>query len=378
MTYGRWSTPAEVLADTGRRLADAADAPRLLESLTDEMVHGLGFRHAEIRDHAGRALAVAGAPPRRPPSGSPLTAYGSPVGELRWAGPPLRAADRALLEALAHQIGGAVHTAGLVDELRGAGSGSCWRGSRSGGASAPTSTTASALRWPGWRSSSTPSRTCWPPATARRRPAPGCGPVSARPCRGAPDRRGAASAGDRRPRPLRRRGRARARARRRLRNDLDLDLPEQRPPLPAAVEVAAYRVAQEALTNVVRHAGASRCRITGALPTDALVLEVADDGCGGAEPAPGSASTSMRDRARQIGGTWRSPPATGNVGHRPGCRSRGGRRRDPRPRRRRPPALPRRAWSRCSTPSRTSRSSGRPATATPRSAARSSCARTSC
>ena len=63
---------------------------------------------------------------------------------------------------------------------------------------------------------------------------------------------------------------------------LELALPEQQPALPAAVEVAAYRVAQEAITNVVRHACATRCRVAATVSDHHLVLEVQDDGRGGA------------------------------------------------------------------------------------------------
>ena len=56
--------------------------------------------------------------------------------------------------------------------------------------------------------------------------------------------------------------------------------PEKLPPLPAAVEVAAYRITQEAMTNVVRHATANRCEVRIAPDDTTLRLEVADDGRG--------------------------------------------------------------------------------------------------
>ena len=56
--------------------------------------------------------------------------------------------------------------------------------------------------------------------------------------------------------------------------------------LPAAVEVAAYRIAVEALTNVIKHARASRCDLLLAL-TDTLTLQITDDGVGMPEkPGP--------------------------------------------------------------------------------------------
>lgn len=71
--------------------------------------------------------------------------------------------------------------------------------------------------------------------------------------------------------------------------------------LPAAVELAAYHVVMEAMTNVVRHAGASSCAVT-LTRSDDLMLEVRDDGCGIGEHAPGVGLQSMRDRCEQLGG----------------------------------------------------------------------------
>lgn len=77
---------------------------------------------------------------------------------------------------------------------------------------------------------------------------------------------------------------------------------------PAALEVAIYRIVAEALTNVVRHAAASRCEIVVAVRDggqgDELAVSVEDDGRGIAENAAiGIGLRSMRDRAGEVGGT---------------------------------------------------------------------------
>ena len=75
------------------------------------------------------------------------------------------------------------------------------------------------------------------------------------------------------------------------------------PPLPAAVEVAAYRIAMEAMTNVVRHAKAHRCMVRLSTTDDRLTLEVADDGDGLPKTVvPGIGLGSMRQRALELGG----------------------------------------------------------------------------
>jgi signal transduction histidine kinase len=80
---------------------------------------------------------------------------------------------------------------------------------------------------------------------------------------------------------------------------VDGDLPE----LPAAVEVAAYRIASEAMTNAVRHAGAGTVRVA-LHATDVLTLEVVDDGAGlPADVVDGVGVASMRERAHELGGT---------------------------------------------------------------------------
>jgi len=86
-----------------------------------------------------------------------------------------------------------------------------------------------------------------------------------------------------------------------------LDAPDCLPELPAAVEVAVYRIAQEALTNVVRHAHARRCdiRLTLDETTGLLALSIQDDGQGlPLLRGVGVGLTSMRERAEELGGTW--------------------------------------------------------------------------
>ena len=75
------------------------------------------------------------------------------------------------------------------------------------------------------------------------------------------------------------------------------------PPLPAAVEVAAYRIATEAITNAIRHAGARHCRVQ-IVANTALEVEVTDDGHGwDGRLIPGVGIQSMRERAADLGGT---------------------------------------------------------------------------
>ncbi len=85
---------------------------------------------------------------------------------------------------------------------------------------------------------------------------------------------------------------------------VDLDLiaqPHGR--LPRDVEVTAYFVVAEALTNVVKHAHATRARVTLAGSESELVVEVADDGVGGANPRGGSGLTGLSDRVDALNGT---------------------------------------------------------------------------
>jgi len=83
---------------------------------------------------------------------------------------------------------------------------------------------------------------------------------------------------------------------------ISVEAPSRLPPLPAAVEVAAYRIVQEALTNVVRHAQARTCSVR--LTVDKkLDLEISDDGIGLAEDRRGGVGLiSMRERAAELGG----------------------------------------------------------------------------
>jgi signal transduction histidine kinase len=83
------------------------------------------------------------------------------------------------------------------------------------------------------------------------------------------------------------------------------------PELPPAVEVAAYRIVTEALTNVVRHARASRCAVRLRLD-ERLFVEISDDGIGLADGARmGIGLRSMRERAAELGGSCEIAPGRG-------------------------------------------------------------------
>ena len=83
--------------------------------------------------------------------------------------------------------------------------------------------------------------------------------------------------------------------------------PERLAPLPAAVEVAAYRIVHEALANVVRHAHAQTCQIQLVLVEQGeqlLCLDITDDGCGlPRERHQGVGLATMRERAAELGGS---------------------------------------------------------------------------
>ena len=72
--------------------------------------------------------------------------------------------------------------------------------------------------------------------------------------------------------------------------------------LPHAVEAAAYYVAAEALTNVVRYAGASQVVVRVTHDADQAVIEIADDGRGGADPAGGTGLRGLADRVEALDG----------------------------------------------------------------------------
>jgi signal transduction histidine kinase len=93
---------------------------------------------------------------------------------------------------------------------------------------------------------------------------------------------------------------------------ISVDLPDGLAGLPAAVEVAAYRIVTEALTNVIRHAAARTCQVRLRLERGTLAIVVEDDGRGiSAEANPGVGLQSMRERAAELGGTFAAAAAPG-------------------------------------------------------------------
>ncbi|RNM16345.1 sensor histidine kinase [Nocardioides pocheonensis] len=310
LTYGQWSQPGEVLAATARRLGDASDVPALLGELVEDVGAALDLPFVAITSPDGRVLAARGDRPDLVDE-LPMTSYGVPVGVLSWARRPLRESDLGLLDDLARQLGTVVHAAGLLESVR-----------------------------------SARERLVLAREEERRRLRrelhDGLGPALAGltlqvdTVRNRVADQGADEGADQDLLALRSGIQATVVDVRRIVEGLrpaaldDLGLAEavrqlaahtelpvaveadDLPRLPAATEVAAYRIVQEALTNAGRHAHARRACVRLHLVDGALVAEVADDGSGVVTPRPdGVGLGSMRSRAEEIGGSFELAAAEG-------------------------------------------------------------------
>lgn len=90
--------------------------------------------------------------------------------------------------------------------------------------------------------------------------------------------------------------------------EVDLDLPGR---LPGPVETTAYFTVTEALTNAAKHSGATAVTVHGRVVAGRLVLQVTDDGCGGADPAAGTGLQGLADRVAILRGRLMVTSPTG-------------------------------------------------------------------
>lgn len=320
VVYGRWHEPYEVLAGLGERLEAAADIDRLLDAAVTELTTGLDLRDVSVRDLGGTVIAGtastasddAAANPGMaagPEAASiPLLAYGTAVGVLAYRAPgrQLSTAEERLLRDLARQLGGALHARQLRGDLQRARERLVLAreeerrrlrrdlhdgvGPALAGLTLMTET-ARALLPPGSDGASRQlhdlSEEIRRTVVDVRRLVEGLRPPAldelglAGACAQAVERLTAGS------------GLA-----------ASVDPCGDLPALPAAVEVAAYRIVVEAVTNTVRHARARHCRVLMTPVPAGLAVEVSDDGTGlTASGQPGHGLAIMRERAEELGGT---------------------------------------------------------------------------
>ena len=96
-----------------------------------------------------------------------------------------------------------------------------------------------------------------------------------------------------------------------VRVEVDVDWRGSREPLPADIDLSAFRIIQEAVTNVVRHARTDQCRVSISQQDGQLSIEVTDSGCGGSAAGTGYGITGMRERAALLGGDFSAGPRPG-------------------------------------------------------------------
>ncbi len=308
--YGRRDEPMTVVAALGERFEAGDSDQALLASMTETITRALRVPYAEIvANTAGAALVFSG----RAPAGAaledfPLRYRGDPLGTLRVApraGERLSAGDRVLLTTLARQASLAAHAARARSALQLSREAIVaareeerrrLRRDLHDGLGPTLASVAQRIDAAGGLTQTDPQAAIRMLADAR---AAMGGAIA--------DLRQAAYA--LRPPSLDELGLVSA-----VREDaqrllppggpaLDVRVEGMLPPLSAAAEAAAYRIAMEAITNVIKHARATRCEVVFASHTGALRVDIADDGLGIAAGAPTGVGThAMRERAEEMGG----------------------------------------------------------------------------
>jgi signal transduction histidine kinase len=312
LMYGERDNPYKVLSQLSQHLESTLTADSVLSTIVKTIAQTLKLPYAAImlRDADSNTLqtvAVAGSPTERPLT-LPLTYQHQPLGELHVAprspDESFTSAERRLLEDIAAQTGVVVHNVRLTSDLQrsreqiiaareeerlrlrrdlhdGLGpklAGQTLKLEAAMDALDSETETARVLL----KESMTESQTL---ITEIRRLVYGLRPPAL-------DQLGLLAA-------------IREQAMRYQANDLQVRVSasESLPNLPAAVEVAAYRIVQEALTNVAKHAQARNCTVSLTI-NKVLEIVVSDDGIG-LPPArrAGVGLSSMRERAEEIGGT---------------------------------------------------------------------------
>src|SRR5829696_1221647 len=277
LTYGGWDEPQALLRALHTRLEQAATPDRALDDVLAAVVESLKLTRVAVVTPDGIELASAGSPPTGAGRRLPLAHAGTTVGELVVHGGRARRRDEDVLAELAAALAPAVHAAGLHADL----------------------------------------------VRSRERLVVAREEERRRLRRDLHDGLGPALAGlslklvdGLRPVPLDELGLTEAL--RRLVDGAAAGGPEVRlvtdgagSPA-AAVELAAYRIVQEALTNVLRHSGAGSCEVSVCAQNGSLVVSVADDGKGAdAVRSGGSGLETMRERAEELGGSLELVPRTG-------------------------------------------------------------------
>ena len=310
LLYGQRDEPYTVVAELGRRLGATLTPEQVLPTIVDTVATALRLSDvAVILDHGGAAVPVASRGRPGPHSEAfALTYQGAAIGELRCgrSGEPLTTADRVLLEALARQAGVAAHAVRLTTELQ---------RSRERLVTSVEEERRRLRRELHDALGPQLAGLTLGIETARQRLAddPSTDALLAELGRQAEDavsdvRRLAHGL---RPPTLDELGLAAAlhqlaqQTTRTAGIHVQVHVPDPLPALPAAVEVATYRISAEALNNTVQHAAAHTCDLTISLDpaADALLVEVCDDGCGLAPDHPaGVGLSSMRERAAELGG----------------------------------------------------------------------------